>query len=145
MNKPYKSFYVNVTAVVVKDNKILIGKRSLDEVQAAGMWALPGGKFEKSTETNEVGVLERTFIDEVMEETGISVDHSSIKYLKSGSFVRNDGQPVVVIVFIANWESGIAEPLDETIKVDWLDKSSIEKYEFANGVEDVIVDAFGAI
>ncbi|MCK5043047.1 MAG: NUDIX domain-containing protein [Candidatus Aenigmarchaeota archaeon] len=43
-----KAHYIAVTAIVVKDGKYLIAKRSMDEKVFPGLWTVPGGKIEVS-------------------------------------------------------------------------------------------------
>jgi 8-oxo-dGTP diphosphatase len=64
MNKPYAK--VAVVIIVIKDNKILIGKR-LVEV-GRGMWGLPGGHLEYGEN------IESAAKRELLEETGLKAD-----------------------------------------------------------------------
>ena len=92
-----------VQAVVFKGGKALIAQRSFEELQAPGMWSLPGGKVELFG--SDVDVIEKTLQAEFREEVGIELEES-VRYFKSGSFVRKDGSSGVSLCFLAQWKSG---------------------------------------
>ncbi|HEY4497787.1 MAG TPA: NUDIX domain-containing protein [Candidatus Paceibacterota bacterium] len=77
---------VAITAIIVKDGKYLITRRSLRKKRFPGMWTVPGGKMEtndylqlpKDTEHYWYNVLERTLRREVQEEVGIDIDHLAV-------------------------------------------------------------------
>ncbi len=127
---------VLVVGAVVKDGKVLIGQRSWDEVQAPGVWSLPGGKVEVQGEFNS-GVIEKALKREIMEEMGVKVE-DEIVYIRSGSFVRVDGAPVVVLLFACKWKSGEPKPLEDTIEVAWVGKKDLDKYEWAAGIKEAV-------
>ena len=43
-----KSFFIAVTAIIKKDDKVLICRRSETEKAYPGKWTVPGGKFQHS-------------------------------------------------------------------------------------------------
>ena len=77
---------VAITAIIVKDGKYLITRRSLRKKRFPGKWTVPGGKMEtndylqlpKDTEHYWYNVLERTLRREVQEEVGIDIDHLAV-------------------------------------------------------------------
>ena len=74
---------VAITAIVVKDQKYLLTKRSATKKHFPNMWTVPGGKLEtndylvlpKDTKDYWYNVLERTLRREVKEEVGIDINN----------------------------------------------------------------------
>jgi 8-oxo-dGTP pyrophosphatase MutT (NUDIX family) len=130
-----KFHIVLVQAVVFKGNKALIAQRSLEELQSPGLWALPGGKVE--SHGDEVDVIEQTLSDEFLEEVGIRLK-KEMSYLKSGSFVRSDGASVVKLCFCAEWKSGEAQPLEDSIAVAWIDEDELDSFDFAPSTRELL-------
>ncbi|HBU27692.1 TPA: hypothetical protein DEB00_01075 [Candidatus Uhrbacteria bacterium] len=63
MPDEYQSFRVGVNTFVVRDNRLLLGKRK--NVYRSGTWALPGGHLEPGER------LEDAAARELLEETGL--------------------------------------------------------------------------
>lgn len=110
---------VNVEALILKDNKWLFVKRSMDEGHAAGSISLVGGKVEDSTSVDEV--LEKNLKREIREEVGIEIEEE-MTYIASSHFISDDKESVVDIVFLCKYKSGIAKAQDknELTDVFWL-------------------------
>lgn len=136
-----KFHIVLVQALVFKDGKALIAQRSFEELQAPGMWSLPGGKVELYG--NDTNVIEKALKEEFREEVGIELE-DDIYYYNSGSFVRNDGSSVVTLCFIAKWKSGEAMPLEDSIAVKWISRDEIDNYEYAPSVRSLVKAGFKA-
>ncbi len=103
---------VVMTAIVVKDGRYLITKRSPTKKRFPGMWTVPGGRLEtddylalpKDTEHYWYNVLERALEREVKEEVGIEI--SNVDYVTSLATVHQDGAPSLVISCVADYVSG---------------------------------------
>lgn len=110
---------VNVEALILKDNKWLFVKRSMDEDHAGGSISLVGGKVEDNTDVDEV--LEKNLQREIREEVGIEVEEE-MTYVTSSHFISDDKESVVDIVFLCKYKSGLAKALDknELTNVLWL-------------------------
>lgn len=110
---------VNVEAAIFKDDKWLVIQRSLKESHAAGMVSLVGGKVEY--EGNQSDILERTLRREIAEEVGIEVS-DFIHYVHSTSFVADDGDNVIDVVFLCEYLNGeaVCNSPDEVDAVLWL-------------------------
>src|SRR3989344_3822630 len=88
---------VAITAIVVKDGKYLIIKRSPNKKRFPNMWTVPGGKLEtldytslpKDTKEYWYNVLEKTLAREVREEVGIEI--KDVEYVTSLATVHVDG------------------------------------------------------
>src|SRR3989338_6944171 len=118
---------VVITAIVVKDRKYLITRRSASKKRFPGMWTVPGGKLEtkdyldlpKDTKDYWYNVLEKTLRREVKEEVGIEIDN--IEYLTSLATVHQDGNPSLVISCTADYVSGeIVLQEDESDTYAWV-------------------------
>ena len=103
---------VAITAIVIKDKKYLITRRSENKKRFPGMWTLPGGKLEtndyinlpKETKDYWYNILEKVLKREVKEEVGIEIEN--IKYVTSLATIHKDGAPSLVISCAADYLSG---------------------------------------
>ncbi|ABS20533.1 NUDIX hydrolase [Bacillus cytotoxicus] len=111
-------FAVNVEGLIIKDSKLLIGRRSLNEEHAGGKLSLIGGTVEKEGNSNDI--LENNLKREIMEETGLEV--SNFKYVNNTSFVTQSGINVINIVFSCEWVSGdaVVKDRDEISELIWM-------------------------
>lgn len=134
---------VAITAIVVKDNKYLITKRSPNKKRFPGMWTVPGGKMEtsdylrlpKDTEHYWYNVLERTLRREVKEEVGIDIEN--IEYVTSLATVHSDGGPSLVISCMADYASGdIKLNPEESSAYAWVNLEEAKKYQLIDGIYD---------
>lgn len=64
MSSEYESFKIGVNIFVIKDEKLLLGKRK--NVYGDGSWALPGGHLEHGEEIKHAGKRE------LFEETNLT-------------------------------------------------------------------------
>jgi ADP-ribose pyrophosphatase YjhB (NUDIX family) len=114
---------VLVTAFILKKNKILLAKRSKNDLQAGGLWSMPGGKVDL-----EVGksVIENTLKKEIKEEVGIEIK-DEIFYLGSNAFTRVSGHNVIELIYLAYWKSGKAKPLEDQEEVKWLSLDQLNR------------------
>lgn len=112
---------VAVTAVIRKDNKYLLAKRSSSDDQSPGEWSLPGGKVE-----NEAGErrLEDALKREVMEEVGVEIK-DDVKLIYNDAFIRSSGHHVIMLTFLCDWKSGEAKPMEDQEEVAWLSLEEI--------------------
>jgi 8-oxo-dGTP diphosphatase len=139
---------VAITAIIVKDGKYLITRRSPAKRRFPGMWTVPGGKLEtndylalpKDTKNYWYNVLERTLKREIKEEVGIDIDN--VEYITSLATVHDDGSPSLVISCIANYIGGdIALKEDEADLHAWVDLEEAKKHELIDGIYDELVMA----
>jgi len=139
---------VAVTAIIIKDGKYLITRRSPDKKRFPGMWTVPGGKMEtddylklpKDTEHYWYNVLERTLRREVKEETGIDIEN--IEYVTSLATVHADGSPSLVISCMADYVGGdIKLKEDESDQYAWVSLDEAKNYRLLDGIYDELVMA----
>lgn len=112
-------YIVNVEGAVFQGEKWLVIKRSAKEEHAGGTLSLVGGKVE--LEANTLDILEKTVKREIYEEVGIEVKQNP-KYLYSSSFTLANGQHVLNIVFLCEYDKGTAhcKSPDEVEEVHWM-------------------------
>ncbi len=101
---------VGVGVVVIKDNKVLLGKRK--NAHGQGSWSFPGGHLEFNEE------LEDCARREVREETGLQ-----IKNIRLGTFTndifRDEGKHYVTLFMVADWDSGEPEVMEPEKCEEW--------------------------
>ena len=143
-NKEEKNQYLHevvITAIIIKDGKYLITRRSPNKKRFPGMWTVPGGKMEtsdylqlsKDTEHYWYNVLERTLRREVKEEVGIDI--GNIEYVTSLATIHDDGSPSLMISCMANYVSGdIKLQEEESDQFAWVDLKEAKKYNLIDGI-----------
>jgi len=97
MQNSYQSFHVGINIFVVKDDKLLLGKRK--NVYGAGAWGLPGGHFEAGEAMKDAAARE------LMEEAGLSAENFDFSNIVND---RSGGQHYLQIGFVAKNVSGEA-------------------------------------
>lgn len=134
---------VVITAIIVKDGKYLITRRSPLKKRFGGMWTVPGGKLEtsdytslpKDTEQYWYNVLEQVLRREVKEEVGLSI--RNIEYVTSLATVHADGAPSLVISCVADYESGdVTLQESETDDYAWVSLEEARSYKLIDGIHD---------
>jgi len=117
-------FIVNVEGAIWKSDKWLIIERSKKEVHAGGLLSLVGGKVDIEGTTSDI--LERTVKREILEEVGVKVK-DKLDYVHSTSFVTDEGENVIDVVFLCEYHSGEAfsKSPDEVEHVLWLTSDEI--------------------
>ena len=139
---------VAITAIIVKDGKYLITKRSKTKTRFPGMWTVPGGRLEisdyinfpKDTEFYWYNVLEKVLKREVKEEVGIEINN--IEYVTSLATIHKDGNPSLVISCLADYVSGdIKLQEGETDEFAWVTLGEAKNYNLLDGIYDELVMA----
>lgn len=113
---------VGFGVMLLKDNKILLGKRHDDpekadsELHGEGTWTMPGGGLHFG-ETFEEGAYR-----EVLEETGIEISTDSMQLISLSNDKVEDAHFVTIGFLITEWkgEASVMEP-DEITEWDWFD------------------------
>lgn len=139
---------VAITAIIVKDDKYLITRRSPNKKRFPGMWTVPGGKLEtadyinlpKDTTDYWYNVLEKVLRREVKEEVGLDI--TNIVYVTSLATVHGDGNPSLVISCLADYESGeVTLKTDETDEFKWVSLEESKGYNLIDGIYDELAMA----
>lgn len=139
--------YVAVTAIIHKDGRYLITKRSPHEKAFPNMWTVPGGRIDakdyidthKNTPSAWYGEVENTLRREVREEVNLEIEN--IKYLVDMALLRPDGIPVIVLSYYADYKSGEVKLDDDATEFAWVTVREAEKYELIEGIYEEIVMA----
>lgn len=100
-------YVVNVAAAIYHAGKYLIITRGLNETNAPGTLSLPGGKIERAGQAT--GIVEQTLRREVREETSVEMQ-AGLVYVRSKAFTTHNGMPVVDLMFLARYASGVPHP-----------------------------------
>ena len=111
-----------VAAIIIKQNKILIGKRK-DKDIGGGKWEFPGGKIEVGETNSEA--LER----ELYEELGISVKIG--KEFMNYEHVFKTTIYNITFMEITDYEGEIYNNAHSEIK--WVKFSNLPEYDFISG------------
>ena len=137
---------VAITAIIAKDGKYLITRRSPGKKRFPGKWTVPGGKLEtkdyleipKDTEFYWYNVLERALRREVKEETGLDI--ANIEYVTSLATVHGDGSPSLVISCVADHAGGeVRLQIEESDAHAWVDLNEAKNYDLLDGIYDELV------
>jgi 8-oxo-dGTP diphosphatase len=109
---------VGVGVMLVRGGKVLLGKRHSDperadsELHGEGTWTLPGGKM-RFQET-----FEECAAREVLEETGIRIDASGMKFVSVSNDRARDAH-FVTLCFLCGEFEGQAEVKEPDEIVEW--------------------------
>jgi len=140
-------FRVVVTAIVVKDGKFLIGKRSDDEEKFPGRWTVPGGSLhiadyavgKRDTPHYWYNVLEKALAREVLEEVGIRI--KNIRYVTSLADKPDGKEPSIVLSMMADWVSGKGKISDEIVEFAWVSLKESKRYDLIEGIHEELKQA----
>jgi len=137
---------VAITAIVVKDGKYLITRRSKTKKRFPGFWIVPGGGLEvsdyanlpKDSQYQWYNVLERTLKREVKEEVGIEINN--VEYVTSLATIYVDKAPSLVISCMADYVSGdIKLQEGEVDEFAWVNLEEAKNYNLIDGIYDELV------
>jgi len=117
---------VGIGVMILKGNKVLLGKRHEDSEKASsllkgeGTWTMPGGKLDFK-ETFEEGAKRET-----IEETGIELN--SIKVICVNNDMVEDAHFITIGLFSDDFkgEAKVMEP-DEITEWKWFDLDNLPK------------------
>ncbi len=148
----YTPFEVVITAIIIKDGKYLITRRSLAKKRFPGMWTVPGGHLDpadflgmpKETKDYWYNILEKALRREVREEVGIEIDN--IEYVTSLATVHEDDlsgntqSPSLVISCMADYISGdVWLQEEETDMFEWVSVEQAKDMPLIDGIFDELL------
>ncbi len=114
----YEKFHIGVNTFVVRNKRLLLGKRK--NVYGAGTWGLPGGHLEYGEGMREAAARE------LEEETGLKAD--KFKFAGLINDVRKDEEHYLQIGFLAE-NTGDKKPLlkepDRCYEWEWFDLDNL--------------------
>lgn len=142
-----KLFKVVITAIVVRDVRYLVLKRSPNEKKFPSRWTVPGGKLTtedyihlpKDTPDYWYNVLERTLRREVKEEAGIEI--TNIRYVTSLADARENDDPSLVISCLAEWSSGDVRLDQSMVEYRWVTLEEARSIDLIEGIFEEIAMA----
>ena len=110
-----------VAALIEKNNKVLIAKRSTGDPNVFGKWEFPGGKIEH--DEDEILAIER----EIREEFELEI--------KAKKFLINNvceypTKTVDLRLYICDYVKGEFKLHDHS-EIDWVNKNDLLKYDLA--------------
>src|SRR3989344_6660991 len=137
-------FKVVITAIVIRDGRYLILKRSEKEEKFPNRWTVPGGKLDpgeyvprpKDTPDYWYNVLEETLRREVREEAGIEI--ANIRYVTSLADAPEGKDPSLVISCLADYASGDIVLSDEMSDAAWVSLEEVKQYDLIEGIGEEI-------
>jgi NADH pyrophosphatase NudC (nudix superfamily) len=148
MASEYTPFEVVITAIIQKEGKYLITRRSMSKKRFPGMWTVPGGHLEpadfmsypKDTEHYWYNVLEKALAREIQEEVGLTIEN--VRYVTSLATEHKDGAASVVISCLADYVSGeVKLQEEETDQCEWVSVEEAKNYSLIDGIYDELVMA----
>lgn len=149
MASKYTAFEIVITAIIQKDGKYLITRRSMLKKRFGGKWTLPGGHLEtsdytsypKDTEFYWYNVLDKALAREVKEEVNIEIDN--VRYVTSLATIHDDDAvPSLVISCLADYKSGeVILQEEEADKYEWITLAEAKNYDLIDGIYDELVMA----
>jgi 8-oxo-dGTP diphosphatase len=134
---------VAITAIIIKEGKYLITKRSATKKRFPNMWTVPGGKLEtddyinlpKDTTDYWYNVLEKVLRREVSEEVGLEIEN--ITYVTSLAAVHEGKDPSLVISCMADYKSGeVTLQKEECDEFAWVTLEESKSYNLIDGIYD---------
>lgn len=121
-NMKYKTVKTCVNAIIERDGKVLITKRS-DELIAGNKWCLPGGHIDIG-ETS-VQAIKR----EVKEEVNTNLENPQFLFYEDEIIYEIKNHSVTLIFKDTTKEN--ASLSQEVKEVAWINKEDLGNYEFA--------------
>jgi 8-oxo-dGTP pyrophosphatase MutT (NUDIX family) len=135
---------ITSTAIIYKDGKYLILKRSPHKKAFPNKWTVPGGGLEtddyintpKTTNDHWYFAIENSLRREIKEECNLEV--GKIKYLLDIAFIKPDGQPVIILSFYCPYQSGKVKLDEDNVDYAWVSYQEAKKYDLVEGLLEEI-------
>jgi len=136
---------VVVTAIIYKDGKYLITKRSPHKKVFPNKWHVPGGGLEvddyiNTQVTNKDNqwyyVIENTLKREIREEVNLEIEKPY--YLLDLTFISPDGQPVIVFSYYAKYKTGEIKLDADNVDYKWVTIEELGDYDLIDGIDEEI-------
>jgi 8-oxo-dGTP diphosphatase len=136
MSEQNKKVGAGFGVMILRDNKILLGKRHDDpdkassELHGEGTWTMPGGKMHFG-ETLEEGIARET-----LEETGIKINQDKLKFISLTNDRVSDAHFVTIGFLCENFEGEprVMEP-DEITEWRWFGLNTLPEKIFFPSAE----------
>ena len=131
---------ITSTAIIHKDGRYLILRRSLEKKAFPGKWTVPGGGLEtddyvntpKTTNDHWYFTVEKSLRREIKEECNLEV--GKMKYLLDIAFIKPDGTPAIILSFYCPHETGEVKLDADNIDYAWVSYEEAENYDLVEGL-----------
>ncbi len=119
-------FAINTEAAIYRNGKWLVGVRSKNETEAAGLLAFVGGTVEHTDSSTDT--LENAVMREVEEEIGVKIKVLGV--VNNTSFISKRGNHVINVVFLCEIVDGEPKILstEEMDSLLWLTAEEVINY-----------------
>lgn len=131
---------ITSTAIIYKDNKFLILKRSPDKKAFPNKWTVPGGGLEvddyidmpKNKEGLWYFAIEKSLQREIKEECNLEVGKT--KYLLDITFIKPTGVPVIILSFYCEYKLGEVKLDEDSVEYAWVSYEEAKNYDLIDGI-----------
>lgn len=137
MNKNAIYPQVAVGAVIFKDDKVLLVKRS--HQPAKGYWAIPGGKI-KPGET-----MQQALVRELREETDLEIIPGKVVYVFDVIETNPQNEidyHYVIIDFLCQYKSRKIKAGDDALDVKWVSARDLSQLDVNENTRTMLKDKF---
>ena len=132
------------TAIIHKDGKYLILRRSPQKKVFPGRWTVPGGglvvddyiNIQKTTPDAWYYAITDSLRREIKEETALEVN--DLNYLLDLAFIRPDGIPVVTLSYYSDYKAGDVKLNEESCDYQWVTAEEVKNYDLIEGIKEEI-------
>lgn len=135
---------IATTAIIFSGDRMLITKRAPHKKVWPNRWTVPGGGLEtddytylQPTHTGSTEqwyhVLDRSLRREVREEVGLEIGPPTL--VCDLAFIRPDGQPVLVLSYMADYVSGEVAYDEDTIGHAWVTAEEAKNFDLIDGIQ----------
>ncbi|HMB17494.1 MAG TPA: NUDIX hydrolase [Candidatus Paceibacterota bacterium] len=135
MSQNYKHFCISADCVLIKNNQVLLIKRTIKPFE--GNWVLPGGHLEKEETIEEA--LQR----EVREETHLNLNDYQLINVYS-EIDRDPRERTVSIAFLSQNFEGKLKGSSEGRELKWFSQNNLPN-NIGFDHQEIIKDAFNLI
>lgn len=128
---------VGVGVAVVKDSKVLLGKRK--NAHGEGTWSFPGGHLEYKESWEDCAIRE------TLEETGLSIKNVRFGTVTNDVF-HSEQKHYVTIIMLSDYQSGelrLMEP-DKCEKWEWFTWDKLPNALFLS-IENLLKDNYNPL
>ena len=121
------TIYPAIKGIILKDDKVLILKRSMNEDHAQNLWDIPGGKVDFGE--SPIECLRR----EIREESNLEVE--IIRPLRIWSFFKNSQTQIIGITMLCKYNSGKVKLSEEHTSFKWIKPEEIKGINALDGIK----------
>lgn len=135
---------ITSTAIIYKEGKYLLTRRSLNKKAFPGKWTVPGSGLNtddyvntpKTTKDHWYFAIEKSLRREIKEETNLEV--GALKYLLDIAFILPNGTPAIILSFYAPYLSGEVKLDEDSINHVWATYEEVKNYDLIEGILEEI-------